>query len=88
MNLKKSLIATGIWMLVVVALSAFAIWFVLSQDLPDAQLKERMTMLGSGIGLFASIGLAAIWLPFASRMGAEQRAKRERAARKKKRRSQ
>ncbi len=86
MSLKKSLIATGIWMLIVIAIGAYGIWYILSQNLPDAQLKERMSMFGSGFGIFAGIGLAVIWLPFAARMGAEQREKRERAARRKKKR--
>jgi hypothetical protein len=86
MNLKKSLIATGIWMGVIVVLSIVGIWYILSLDLPDADAQARGGMFGTGVATLASIGLAAIWLPFAARMGAEQRAKRERAARKKKKR--
>lgn len=86
MSLKKCLIATGIWMLVIILFSVAAIMYIASQNLPDAQLQERTAMFGSGMGLFAGIGLAVIWLPFAARMGAEQREKRERAARRKKKR--
>lgn len=85
MTLKTTLIATRIWMGVIVAIGVVAIVYLVSQDLPEDQLQERTEMFGSGVAILACIGLACIWLPFAARMGAEQRAKRKKAARRKKR---
>ncbi len=85
MSLKFSLIATAIWM-VLIFVVAFAIgyFFIQGNPIPGVSMEERGTKLGVGMGTLAGIGLGAIWLPFAARLGKERREAMERAKRTKK----
>lgn len=64
MSNKLALILLGVWTLVVIAGCSGAFWYV-SVKVPRHQQDERARMFGSGAGVVACIGYAAIMLPWA-----------------------
>ncbi|MCA9095797.1 MAG: hypothetical protein KDA68_20095 [Planctomycetaceae bacterium] len=84
MTLKRVLILTGAWTLVMVGVCVVAIWYVVTHRVPGVRPEERASQLGSGLGLLTTFGYALIWLPFAAKVGKQRRAEREAQTRRKK----
>ena len=84
MSLKTALLASAVWTIVAVVVSAVAIWYVMAHPVAGASVEQRSQMLGSGVGTVMAIGYGAIWLPFAFKLGQERRAAQAAKARQKK----
>jgi hypothetical protein len=80
-TLKRALIATAIWTVLLVGISAGAIWYVATHPIRGVRMEDRASQLGSGLGMLGTIGYAAIWLPWAASVG---KARREALAKSKK----
>lgn len=79
MKLKTALIASAIWMVVVIGIGGVAIWYVSTHPIHGVSNEQRGAQLGGGLGVFAGIGFAAIWLPYAAAIGKKKREERDRA---------
>lgn len=77
MTLKRVLIFTGIWTLIMVGVCVAAISYAATHRVPGVRAKDRAAQLGSGLGTLTVIGYGAIWLPFAAKVGQKKRAERE-----------
>ena len=90
MTLKKVLIITGVWTVLMFGVAIGLITYVHKNPIPGVRSADRAAKLGTGLGTFTSFGYAVIWLPYAAKIGKEKRAQREaqkRAAQKKPKRS-
>lgn len=81
MTLKRALIATAIWTVLLIGISAGAIWYVRTHPIRGVSMDDRASQLGGGLGILGAIGYGAIWLPFAASVG---KARREALAKSKK----
>lgn len=84
MTLKTILIATSGWTLFAIIVSVALISYIVTHPIAGVSSEKRAQMLGSGVGIFVSIGYAVIWLPYAFKVGKKRREAREAAARQKK----
>ena len=84
MTLKTILIATAGWTLFAIMVSVALISYIVAHPLAGVSAEKRAQMLGSGVGIFVSIGYAVIWLPYAYKVGKKRREAREAAMRQKK----
>ena len=73
MSLKTLLLATAGWTLFTILCSVGAFAYVMSHPLDGVPLEQRSQQLGSGIGTLAAFGYAAIWLPYAYKLGQQRR---------------
>ena len=78
MTLKLALILSAAWTLLIVVVSVVILWYVGTHPVGGTSSEERAAMVGSGMGVVACIGYAALWLPLAAKVGAKRRAERER----------
>lgn len=79
MTVKKMIIISIAWT-VFMLIVAFVIGFVfIGADASNGAARGRM--LGQGIGVVVSIGYAALWLPWAAKIGKQKREEKERQAR-------
>ena len=79
MSLKNAIVASIVWFVLITVFSGVSIWYIVSYPVAGATAEQRSAMLGSGV-----IGFAAIWLPFAFKLGQERRKAAALAARTKK----
>jgi type II secretory pathway component PulM len=77
MRLKHALLATAIWTAVALGISVLLVWYVIAHPIPGASTDKRASLLGQGAGTVMVLGYAAIWLPFAYRIGKQRRALQE-----------
>lgn len=87
MTLKRVLILTGIWTVLMVGVGAAAIWYIATHRVPGVRAEDRASQLGSGLGLLMTFGYACIWIPYAAKVGKQKRAEREAQTRRKKSRN-
>jgi hypothetical protein len=73
MSLKNAIVASIVWFVLITVFSGVSIWYIISNPVAGATAEQRSAMLGSGVGTVAVIGFAAIWLPFAFKLGQERR---------------
>lgn len=82
MTWKTVLIASAIWMGLVVLISAVLITMLIRNAPGGIPSNERASQLGSAIGTLAGVGFAAIWLPFAFSRRHQRLAKPRKTSRK------
>ena len=73
MSLKNAIVASIVWFVLITVFSGVSIWYIVSYPVAGATAEQRSAMLGSGVGTLTVIGFAAIWLPFAFKLGQERR---------------
>ena len=82
MTWKTALIASAIWMGLVILISAVLIATLIRNAPGGIPTNERASQLGSAIGTLAGFGFAAIWLPFAFSLRRQRLAKLKKTSRK------
>ena len=73
MRLKHALLATAIWTVVALGVSLLLVWYIIAHPIPGASIEKRASLLGQGAATVMVLGYAAIWLPFAYRIGKQRR---------------
>ncbi len=73
MSLRTAILASIAWFVLITIFSGVSIWYIVSNPVAGATAEQRGAMLGSGVGTVTVIGFAAIWLPFAYKVGQERR---------------
>lgn len=79
MKLKTAIIASAIWTAVVIGVAGYTIWYIGTHPVPGVSKEDRAAKVGGGLGVFAGIGYAGIWLPYAAAIGKKKREEREKA---------
>ena len=77
MRLRHALLATAIWTVVALGVSLLLAWYVIAHPIPGTSTEKRAGLLGQGAATVMVLGYAAIWLPFAYRMGKQRREMQE-----------
>ena len=80
MDVRRLLIRSAIWTVLVLGLGMVGVWYIGTHPIPGVSNDARSRRLGEGAAPIALIGYAAIWLPACFRYGHERR---NRTARKK-----
>jgi len=68
MSLKNAIVVSIVWFVLITVFSGVSIWYIVSNPVAGATAEQR-----SGVGTVTVIGFAAIWLPFAFKLGQERR---------------
>jgi hypothetical protein len=76
MSIKKLIVATVVWMALIFVGGGLGFWYIFEHPLPGVSADIRAGKLGQGFATVASLGLGAIWLPFAYKLGEKRRAER------------
>lgn len=74
MTLKTRIWLTAAWLALVMAVAVGGIVSILQTSTTKQQADTRAERLGLGLGIFAGLGAAGLWLPWAMERGRQQRA--------------
>ena len=77
MSVKKLVVVTIVWTVLSLGVGVYGIWYIVQHRIPGVRAEERSARLGAGLGVLMCIGYAAIWLPFAAKIGRKRRLERE-----------
>lgn len=83
MTVKKRILISIGWFVLVMAIGVGGVFWIQSNTHNNEKRTQRAALLGTGLGCLGGVGFAALWLPFAYRLGKQKREELQRAAKRK-----
>ncbi len=77
MTVKKRILISIGWFVLVMAIGVGGVFWIQSNTHNNEKRTQRAALLGTGLGCLGGVGFAALWLPFAYRLGKQKREERE-----------
>lgn len=84
MTVKRLIGLSVIWTVLMTGAGMFGVWYIIEHPARGLRSEERSAQLGGGLGVVTSFGYAALWLPFAFKLGQKRCEERNRQLAKKK----